>query len=304
MFNLPIRLPVKTLENQTLFPTGSVVSEKNLDALISQAGNISYKERSLLQHGSIEEDIIRIINTPPYTIIFSPHKGISDVMNVVESLQVPSPLLKSLDYFKIHDFYTYNHNLIVFALSTLLSEILISDDRDKPINTEFCPSHDIGKISVPFHILNKSEPLTLEERSILEHHAVAGYILLSYYLRDPLNIYAVQARDHHEKKDGSGYPQGIKLQNLLIEIVAVCDIYDALMSPRPYRPAAYSNRTAIEALTEMAEKNVLGWETIKALIALNRESKPQYTECNVSTEKRGTPPQDNNYGIYFDDNDD
>jgi HD-GYP domain-containing protein (c-di-GMP phosphodiesterase class II) len=222
----------------------------------------------------------------------------------MERLQVPFPFLQSLDYFKNHDFYTYNHNLIVSALSTRLSGILISDDRDVPKNAVTSPTHDIGKICIPFHILNKSEPLTLDERSILEHHAVAGYILLSYYLRDPLNIYAIEARDHHERKDGSGYPQGIKLQNRIVEIVAVCDIYDALISQRPYRPAAFSNRTAIEALTEMAEKNVFGWETIKTLVALNRKGKPHYTECLVSKEKRGTPPQNNNYGVYVDDKDD
>ena len=101
----------------------------------------------------------------------------------------------------------------------------------------------------------KSDPLTLTERGSLEHHAAAGFVLLSYYFQDFQNIGAITARDHHERKDGSGYPCGTLLDDYMVEIVAVSDVYDALISQRPYRPVSYENRTALEEITEMAEKN-------------------------------------------------
>ena len=74
------------------------------------------------------------------------------------------------------------------------------------------------------------------------------------------------ARDHHEFRDGSGYMRGVKLNDPMVEIVAVCDIYDGLLSPRPYRTAAYDNRTALEEY-----QKALIFETLKAEAKTVRE---------------------------------
>lgn len=134
----------------------------------------------------------------------------------------------------------------------------------------------------------------------MEHHAIAGYVLLSYYLGDSKNLSAIVARDHHERKDSSGYPCGVPLKDHMIKIVVVSDVYDALLSPRPYRRISYENRTALEEITAMAGKGKLSWEIVQALVAINRKNRPHYSECTVSLEKRGTPPPDNVYGIIVD----
>jgi HD-GYP domain-containing protein (c-di-GMP phosphodiesterase class II) len=159
------------------------------------------------------------------------------------------------------------------------------------------PTHDIGKVCVPLHILKKTTPLNKTERSMIDHHATAGYVLLSYFHRDYKNLAAIVARDHHERKDGSGMPRGIHLTNRLVEIIVVCDVYDALISPRPYRPVSYDNRTALEEITKMAEMNKIGWEAVKALVAHNRKVKPSPDEVRVSSEKRGSPPSLNFHGF-------
>ncbi len=105
------------------------------------------------------------------------------------------------------------------------------------------------------------------------------------------------ARDHHERKDGSGYPYGTLLSDKPGEIVDVSDIYDALISSRVYRPISYDNRTALEEITKMAEQHKIGWQVVTALIAHNRKDKPQPGDVVVSLEKRGTPPPGNVYGI-------
>lgn len=109
--------------------------------------------------------------------------------------------------------------------------------------------HDVGKISVPDAILNKQGPLTSEERSIIEQHPAKGYEMCKAlgFMMDELNI----IRSHHERWDGTGYPDQLKGQNipLLARIVAVADVYDALTSNRSYRQA-WSHQDVIQLLID------------------------------------------------------
>ena len=125
-------------------------------------------------------------------------------------------------------------------------------------------------------------------------------MLFGYYLQDNKTFASKAARDHHERNDGSGYPCGTHLKDRMVEIVVVSDVYDALLSPRPYRRISYENRTALEEITAMAEKGKLSWEIVRALVAANRKDRPHYSECTLSLEKRGAPPLDNVYGIIVD----
>jgi HD-GYP domain-containing protein (c-di-GMP phosphodiesterase class II) len=160
---------------------------------------------------------------------------------------------------------------MVFALSALIARDLLSDYRDWAEGVSAGPIHDIGKICVPPHILRKAAPLTKDEKPAIDHHTVAGYVLLSFFHKDTNNLAAIVARDHHERRDGSGVPRGIQLTDRMVEIIVVCDVYDALVSPRPYRPVCYSNRTAIEEITRMAGTRLdgkpsnLSWHTTAKL---------------------------------------
>jgi PAS domain S-box-containing protein len=97
--------------------------------------------------------------------------------------------------------------------------------------------HDIGKLGVPDHILFKPVELTVEEREIMERHTEHAYEMLApiSYLKPALNI----PYFHHERWDGTGYPLGLKGEQIPLEarIFAVVDVWDALLSDRPYRNA-------------------------------------------------------------------
>ncbi len=97
--------------------------------------------------------------------------------------------------------------------------------------------HDIGKMGIPDQILLKPGPLTEEEWEVIRQHPRYAYELLSSisYLGPALDI----PHYHHEKWDGSGYPHGLKQKQipLYARLFAVIDVYDALTSNRPYRPA-------------------------------------------------------------------
>ncbi len=99
--------------------------------------------------------------------------------------------------------------------------------------------HDIGKAFIPKDILLKKDKLTDEELSIVRDHTAKGYEYLksNSYLTAPSRIIAFQ---HHERLDGSGYPNGLKEGqiNKLAKIVAIADVYDAFTSDRPYKKAS------------------------------------------------------------------
>ncbi|MBS1114858.1 MAG: hypothetical protein H6Q94_587 [Nitrospirae bacterium] len=293
---MKLSYPVHTLDNRLLLPAGTVLSTETLEELIS-SNKTSYQTSSLLEYGMVKHDLLRQISRPPYDLIFSGQGKVAEVLTALEKVHLVIPVLQTLDYFKRDDYHTYCHILMVFALSALIARNLLPDDREWVNEVSIGPTHDIGKICVPLHILKKATPLTRAERSIIDHHTTAGYVLLSYYHKDSKNIAAIVARDHHERKDGSGVPRGLELADRMVEIIVVCDVYDALISPRPYRAVEYDNRTALEEITKMAEANKIGWEVVKALVAHNRRVKPSYSDVKVSSEKRGTPPSLNFHGV-------
>jgi putative two-component system response regulator len=102
------------------------------------------------------------------------------------------------------------------------------------------PLHDIGKIAIPNSILQKRGPLTPSERRVMERHALFGWLILDEASANPIIRFGAGiARHHHERWDGTGYPDRLRGEEIPLEarIVAVADVFDALTSDRPYRKA-------------------------------------------------------------------
>ena len=97
--------------------------------------------------------------------------------------------------------------------------------------------HDLGKISIPAEILSKPNPLTALEISLIKTHPRAGYDILKD-IDFPWPIARI-ILEHHERTDGSGYPEGLSGEDILDEakILAVADVVEAIASHRPYRPS-------------------------------------------------------------------
>jgi ribonuclease P protein subunit RPR2 len=98
--------------------------------------------------------------------------------------------------------------------------------------------HDIGKVAVPDSILHKPEPLTAQERELIQQHPVTGWEIVRQV--DFLGAASDVVRHHHERWDGDGYPDGLKSDEipLTARVFAVADTLDALTTTRPYRPAS------------------------------------------------------------------
>ncbi len=114
------------------------------------------------------------------------------------------------------------------------------------------PLHDIGKIGLPLGLLNKPGQLTAEERVVIQSHTVIGHRILEGSEWPVINCAARVALSHHECWDGSGYPHGLKGEQIPLEarIVAVADVFDALISHRAYKPA-WEEEHAIEEMQKL-----------------------------------------------------
>ena len=135
------------------------------------------------------------------------------------------------------DKYTENHTNRVGDISKQFGMTM-------GLSPEMCDSlykagvlHDIGKIGIPDSILNKADKLTDEERKKIEEHTIIGRDICKPLnsMKDILEVVYC----HHEKWDGTGYPSGLKGNDipLMAQIVSIVDVFDAITSDRPYRPA-------------------------------------------------------------------
>lgn len=141
------------------------------------------------------------------------------------------------------DHYTHGHTSRVTALSLEIAKKLMHKNKSK-FDRKFLEDlhiaallHDIGKIGVPEAILNKKGPLTPEERKKIEQHPLLGVTILQPIKE--LNESFQGVKHHHERFDGEGYPDGIKGDEipLIAAIIAGADMFDAMITDRPYRKA-------------------------------------------------------------------
>jgi len=117
--------------------------------------------------------------------------------------------------------------------------------------------HDIGKIGIEDQILKKQKPLSPEEFNAIKHHSTMGAEILEHIRQ--LKEIIPGVRYHHEQMDGTGYPEGLKGEQMpiLAKIVAVADTYDAMTTDRPYRKAM-RKEVAVEELKRCQGPNLTG----------------------------------------------
>ncbi len=130
--------------------------------------------------------------------------------------------------------------------------------------------HDVGKVGIPDSILFKPQPLNEEEWRVMQTHTVRGADICCH-LRTLAPVVPI-IRHHHERWDGSGYPDGLSGQNipLMARMLQIADVYDALVNPRPYK-LAYSSA---QALHEIEEETSRGWrdpQIVKIFLTLHKD---------------------------------
>ena len=172
------------------------------------------------------------------------------VEEITDSVSRNPGALISLARLKTADDYTYMHSVAVCAMMVALSKQLGQDEAQTRQAGLAGLMHDLGKALMPMDVLNKPGKLTEEEFAVIKTHPAEGHrLLLTGQKVDSVDLDVCLY--HHEKIDGSGYPKGLKDTeiNVFAKMGAVCDVYDAITSNRPYK----SGWDPAESLRKMAE---------------------------------------------------
>ena len=152
--------------------------------------------------------------------------------------------LVQLTDIRMHDAYTFAHSVNVAVLSAMMGMLCHLPKEELSLITLGGLLHDLGKIDVEYEILNKDRSLTQTEFEMIRQHPSAGARrIVKMHNLPKTSILAAIAGQHHEHIDGTGYPRGIKGDEIhrFAKITAIADVYDALTSERPYKKAYMPN---------------------------------------------------------------
>ena len=212
-------------------------------------------------------------------------KCIEVAKKMVEEILQKGILPMDLTDLRTYDDYTYAHSVNVAVLCGVMGMGFHMDETDLTYMITAALIHDLGKLTIPTQILNKPGRLTPEEFEIMKTHAQLSYDLIRERW-DMSSFIKTAVLFHHENVDGSGYPQGITgdMQTIFAKILHVADVYDALVSKRPYK-MPYSPFEAAEYL--MANCGTLfDLEAVKMLLKCV-PLYPKGTEIRLSDGRKG-----------------
>ncbi len=167
------------------------------------------------------------------------------------------------------DQYTFDHAIHVAYISRKIGEIMNLPDEELAVLELGCLVHDIGKTAIPDDVLLKPDRFDYQDRNIMDYHPLIGAKLISRHILDDRITEIIMS--HHERLDGSGYPFGLKGKEigLLPRIVAVADIYDALISRRPYK-TALTRKQALAVVEDEANGGCLDKKIVRILKRVSR----------------------------------
>ena len=188
---------------------------------------------------------------------------------------------------------TGNHVKRVAEYSKILALAYGMDEDEAELLKQASPMHDIGKIAIPDAILKKPGRFDENERVIMETHAELGYQMIKESKRPLLKAASIVAYEHHEKYNGTGYPRGLKGEEIHLygRITALADVFDALGSNRVYKKAWPDERIFKLFKEERGEhfdpKLIdLFFENVDKFLAVREEFKDEYKGIDEKTDTR------------------
>ncbi len=241
--------------------------------------------------GATINSIKHCYNQYAQTLKIDVHDLKTHVDHIIDDLSANNSLNIGMAELKNYDDYTYQHSVNVCALSIILG-IGNGYNRAQLQNLGIgALLHDIGKIKIPLEIINKPGFLSYEEYIEIKKHPWEGYMMAKTTADLPGEaIYCIL--QHHERIDGRGYPRGLSEESIheYASIVSAADIFDALVSDRPYRPG-FSNRDAVEII-EQGKDSIISCRIADKLFS-HINIYPPGTIVELSTRELGVVIEDN-----------
>ncbi|HHY90528.1 MAG TPA: HD-GYP domain-containing protein [Clostridiales bacterium] len=245
---------------------GTILTERYIQGLKRLGVDYVYVMDSQTDHGSESDEKNKVVITSmklnkAYHKALDTFKsvyqnvGMSNEVEIQKVQEVVSPMLEEiisnqnilgrLRQIDIEDDYTYKHSVEVCMLSVMIGKWLNLSSEQLSQLAISALLHDIGKSKIPLEILNKPGKLTAEEFELVKKHTIFGYEMIKNAGDIPESI-AYGILQHHERRDGSGYPYGLKGEEIHLfgRIIAVADIFDAMTSERVYKRKESPFKTA------------------------------------------------------------
>ena len=179
-------------------------------------------------------------------------KSITD--DLMKAISDNDAVAVDISALKVSDEYTFKHSVDVATMSMIVGRKYGLNDKQVYEIGITGLLHDIGKSKIPNEILNKAGKLTDEEFELMKQHSVFGYHILESK-EDLSKEVKLGVLQHHEKANGGGYPMKVTAEKITLfaRIISIADIYDALVTERPYKKP-FSPRDAVEMIMSMTEE--------------------------------------------------
>lgn len=240
-------------EEELSYQISPEVMEKIEKIKVPDVAKIQLKEEIKKQ---VAEGVQTLYSNPSSPDFVSTTNNI--VGELMKAITANDALAVDVGALKISDEYTFKHSVDVASIAMIIAKNLGLDARHVQQIGIAGLLHDLGKSKIPGEILNKPGRLTDEEFEVMKKHPLLGYEMIKDKA-DLTNDTKLGVLQHHEKITGSGYPFGVTQERIHIfgKILTVADIYDALVTERPYK-SAFSPRDAVEMIVAMTEDLDIG----------------------------------------------
>lgn len=174
--------------------------------------------------------------------------------NLLDAILESDAVALNIDALKVSDEYTFKHSVDVATIAMIIAKKGNMPDSDVRKIGVAGLLHDVGKSMIPNEVLNKAGKLTEEEFQIMKKHSLFGYNILKEKKELPSEV-ILGVLHHHEKINGKGYPLRLTADQIspYAKIIAIADVYDALVTERPYKKA-FSQQDALEMIMAMTEE--------------------------------------------------
>jgi putative nucleotidyltransferase with HDIG domain len=230
-----------------------------MEEIREQATNCSMNLKDLNHASEIYSESVRIVGTVLDDVRGGRMLNTSAMKHVSENIAEMSTrkrgVLTSITKLKQYDNYTFHHSMNVSIFAASLALHLGLSKKEIAIAANSGLMHDVGKMLVPENILNKPGKLTDAEFAVMKSHVIRGYEFAKKSGTDPEELKMII--EHHERHDGSGYPNGLQDEQISIfgKIGAVVDIYDAITSDRVYHKGMAAT-SALKLMFQWTDKHI------------------------------------------------
>lgn len=200
----------------------------------------------------VEEGIQYLYNNTESESFTSATNSIAQ--DLMKAIMENDAIAVDIDALKVSDEYTFKHSVDVATMAMIIARKHGLSDKEVYEIGIAGLLHDVGKSKIPNEVLNKPGKLTDEEFALMKQHSLFGYGILKDK-EDISESVRMGVLQHHEKINGKGYPLGVPANkiNPYAKILSVADIYDALVTERPYKKA-FSKRDAVEMIMSMTDE--------------------------------------------------